>query len=167
MKVRAEHSTSDWQRLESAAFGIIYGSITVLSILVVAGSHPKVPPEIAAILFGLVLAVTLAKAFAELMAHAIETRELITRHARRAAWRHSSATLAAANLPTSLFLAAAVRWLRLELAVLLSLRAHPKELIRRLQIITQWQGSGSNASVYSCKTRGTEKQRRPGTSSIR
>ena len=60
------------------------------------------------------------KAFAELMAHAIETGERITRHAWRAAWRHSNPTLAVANLPTLLFVAAGLGWLSLELSVLLS-----------------------------------------------
>lgn len=99
---------------------MIYGAITVLGILMAAGSHPGRPFETAAILFGSVLAITLAKAFAELMAHAIESGERITRHAWRAAWRHSSPTLAVANLPSLLFVAAAVGWLPLELSVLLS-----------------------------------------------
>mgnify|MGYP000550182300 CR=1 FL=1 len=89
MGIRAKQESSGWQRLDSAAFGIIYGSITVLSILMAAGSHPEAPLKTAAILFGSVLAITLAKAFAELMAHAIETGERITRHVWRAAWNHS------------------------------------------------------------------------------
>lgn len=120
MGVSAKHQATGWQRIDSAAFGIIYGSITVLSILMAAGSHPELPLKTAAILFGSVLAITLAKAFAELMAHAIETGERITRHVWRAAWRHSSATLAVANVPTFFFVAAAMGWLPLELAVLLS-----------------------------------------------
>lgn len=120
MGVGTEHEAIGWQRVDSAAFGIIYGSITVLSILMAAGSHPEAPLKTAAILFGSVLAITLAKAFAELMAHAIETGERITRHVWRAAWHHSSATLAVANVPTLCFIAAAFGWLSSELAVLLS-----------------------------------------------
>jgi hypothetical protein len=120
LTLRTRHSGPGWQRLDNAAFGIIYGSITVLSILMAAGSRPEVPLETAAILFGSVLAITLAKAFAELMAHAIETGERITRHVWRAAWSHSSATLAVANAPTFLFIAAGLGWLPLGFAVLLS-----------------------------------------------
>ena len=120
MGVSAKYQATGWQRIDNAAFGIIYGSITVLAILMAVGSHPEAPLRTAAILFGSVLAITLAKAFAELMAHAIATGERITRHVWRAAWRHSSATLAVANLPTIFFVASAMGWLRVELAVLLS-----------------------------------------------
>jgi hypothetical protein len=116
----ARHHASGWQRLDNAAFGIIYGAIVVLSILMARGSHPEAPLRTAAILFGSVLAITLARAFAELMAHAIDTGARITRHAWRAAWRQSRATLAAANAPTVLFMLAGVGWLPLEFAVVLS-----------------------------------------------
>lgn len=120
LEALAKHDSPEWQRQDRAAFGIIYGSITVLSILMARGSHPEAPLQTAALLFGSVLAITLAKAFAELMAHAIETGERISRQAWRAVWRHSRVTLAAANAPTLLFVAAAVGWLPLKLAVLLS-----------------------------------------------
>ena len=111
---------SGWQRLDKAAFGIIYGAIMVLSILMAAGDHPEAPFETAVVLFGSVLAITLAKAFAELLAHALESGERLTRRAWRAAWHHSSPTLAVANLPTLFFVAAAAGWIGSELAVLLS-----------------------------------------------
>ena len=120
MGVPATHPASGWQRLDNAAFGIIYGAIVVLSALMAGGSHPEAPLQTAVILFGSVLAITLAKAFAELMAHAIGTGERITRQAWGAAWRHSRATLAVANVPTLLFVAAAAGWLPLETAVLLA-----------------------------------------------
>lgn len=113
-------NTSGWQRLDKAAFGIIYGAIMVLSILMAAGDHPESPIKTAVVLFGSVLAITLAKAFAEVMAHALETGERLTRQAWRAAWHHSSPTLAVANLPTLFFLIATMGWLSAELAVLLS-----------------------------------------------
>lgn len=116
----AEREATGWQRLDRAAFGIIYGAIMVLSILMAAGDHPEAPFKTAAVLFGSVLAVTLAKAFAELMAHALDTGERITRTAWRAAWRHSSPTLAMANLPTLFFVAAAAGWMTARFAVGLS-----------------------------------------------
>ncbi|MCR9157348.1 MAG: hypothetical protein NXH80_08880 [Rhodobacteraceae bacterium] len=111
---------SGWQRLDKAAFGIIYGAIMVLSILMAAGDHSQSPIKTAVVLFGSVLAITLAKAFAELVAHALNSGERVNRDAWRAAWHHSSPTLAVANLPTIFFLAAGVGWIGVELAVLLS-----------------------------------------------
>jgi hypothetical protein len=61
-------AATGWKRLDRAAFGLIYMAIMVLSILIAAGHHPQPPFETAAVLFGSVLAITLAKAFAELMA---------------------------------------------------------------------------------------------------
>lgn len=109
-----------WQRLDKAAFGIIYGAVMVLSILMAAGDHPDAPIKTAIVLFGSILAITLAKAFAELVANALETGERVTRHAWRAAWHHSSPTLAVANLPTLFFLVAAAGWMGAELAAFLS-----------------------------------------------
>jgi hypothetical protein len=74
----------------------------------------------AAILFGSVLAVTLAKAFAELLAHALETGERVTRRGWRVAWRHSTPTLAVVNLPTLLFIMAGLGWITVETAVQLA-----------------------------------------------
>jgi hypothetical protein len=113
-------NASAWLRLDKAAFGIIYGAVMVLSILMAAGDHPQSAIKTAVVLFGSVLAITLAKAFAELVAHALDSGERVTRQAWRAAWRHSSPTLAVANLPTLFFLAAGVDWIGVELAVLLS-----------------------------------------------
>jgi len=113
-------AATGWQRLDRAAFGIIYGAIMVLSILIAAGHHPQPPFETAAVLFGSVFAITLAKAFAELMAHALDTGERMTRGAWRKAWRHSAPTLAVANLPTLFFILAGFGWISAELASMLS-----------------------------------------------
>jgi len=40
---------------------IIYGAVLVLSILMAAGDHPDVPLKTAVVLFGLIMAITLAK----------------------------------------------------------------------------------------------------------
>lgn len=112
----ASASSKGWQRIDKAAFGLVYGAITVLSLLMAMGDHPEKPFETAAILFGSVFAITLAKAFAELLAHAIETAERLTRSAWSAAWQHSLPTLAVANLPTILFVLAGAGWLPVETA---------------------------------------------------
>lgn len=113
-------TSSGWQRLDHAAFGIIYGTIMVLSILLAQGSHPAAPLETAVVLFGSVLAITLAKAFAEFLGHALEAKERMTRHSWRAAWRHSTPTLAVANLPTAFFLGAWQGWIDPSTALLAS-----------------------------------------------
>ncbi|WP_174900368.1 hypothetical protein [Jannaschia seohaensis] len=66
------------------------------------------------------LAITLAKAFAEFLSHALETKARLTRGSWRAAWRHSTPTLAVANVPTALFLAAWQGWIVAETALLWS-----------------------------------------------
>lgn len=116
----AKTAETGWGRLEKAAFGIIYGSIMVLAILMAQGSHPTPPLETAIILFGSVLAITLAKTFAEFLGHALDARERMTRHSWRAAWNHSMPTLAVANLPTLLFLAAWLGWIGPQTALLVS-----------------------------------------------
>ena len=113
-------NASVWQRLDKAAFGIIYGAIMVLSILLAQGSHPAPPLETAFVLFGSVLAITLAKAFAEFLSHTLETKQRMTRHSWRAAWLHSIPTLAVANFPTALFFAAWLGLIEAEAALLLS-----------------------------------------------
>jgi hypothetical protein len=52
-----------------ASFGLIYGSILVLSLLMAMDEVRDGPFEAALVLFGSVLAVTLAKIFAEVLSH--------------------------------------------------------------------------------------------------
>lgn len=113
-------TATGWERLDKAAFGLIYGAIMVLSILLAQGGHPAPPLETGIVLFGSVLAITLAKAFAELLAHALDTRERMARGSWRAAWRHSKPTLAVANVPTALFLVAWQQWITVDTALVLS-----------------------------------------------
>lgn len=112
--------TRGWQRLDKAAFGIVYGAVTGLSILLAAGAHPEAPFETAAVLFGSVFAITLTKAFAEFLSHAIDSGTRPTRHDWRAAWRHSAPTLGTANLPTLLFIANGLGWITSETAIVAS-----------------------------------------------
>lgn len=104
-------NASGWQRLDNSAFSIIYGAVMVLSIMLTQSNNPAPPLETAVVLFGSVLAITLAKAFAEFLGHALGTRQRMTRHRWRAAWHHSAPTPAVANMPTALFLAAWLGWI--------------------------------------------------------
>jgi len=109
-------ATPGWTRIDRSAFGLVYGAITVLSLLMAMGDHPEAPYRTAAILFGSVLAVTLAKAFAELLAHALETGDRVTRAGWRVAWQHSLPTLTVVNLPTLLFVASGLGWIPVGIA---------------------------------------------------
>lgn len=113
--------TLDWRPIDQAAIGLIYGAILVLSMLMALEETQAAAFRPAIVLFGSVLAVTLAKAFSELLAHAIQTRErLLTRKALAAAWQASHPTLTVANLPTLVMVAAGLGWVDFALAVALS-----------------------------------------------
>lgn len=118
-----DHGSADrgrWARVDDASFGMIYGSVTVLALLMAMAAHPEEPLTSAVVLFGSVLAISLAKAFADTMSGAIETRRPIRRGALSAAWHHARDTLVAANLPTLIFLAAAAGLWSADRAVALS-----------------------------------------------
>lgn len=121
MAIRVNIPRLRWQTLEREAFGLIYGAIIVLSLLMAFSPQPGAPFKPAAVLFGSVLAMTLARALAALIAHSIETGERMLRFpAMRAAWRGSHPILFVAHLPTGLFLASGLGWISLKEAVLLS-----------------------------------------------
>ena len=93
--------------VQRASFGLIYGSILVLSLLMAMDEAHDGPFEAAIVLFGLVLAVTRTKIFAEVLSHAMETGErILTCKAFEAAWQHSHSTLTVANVPTAIVIAA-------------------------------------------------------------
>ncbi len=90
-----------WKRIDQAALGLIYGAILVLSMLMAFEEAHTKPHRPAIVLFGSVAAVTLAKAFSEVLAQGVQTQErILTRKAWTAAWQHSQATLAVAIVPT-------------------------------------------------------------------
>lgn len=89
-------------RIERNAFGVIYGSITVLALLMSMSHAGEEPIKTALMLFGSVLAVTLAKAFAQVSSDAVNKRQRLSRAEIHHAWSHSAPTLVAANIPTLL-----------------------------------------------------------------
>ncbi len=101
-------SSGRWQALDDGAFGVIYGSITVLSLLLAFDAHPESPLRMAVILLGSVTAILLSKAFAEVMAEAIRLGRRPLRHDFREAWVHVRTALVAANTPALLFGLAAI-----------------------------------------------------------
>lgn len=115
-----ENTQGLWAKIDAASFGMIYGSVTVLGLLMAMEAHPDEPLVSAASLFGSVLAISMAKAFADVMSTAIGTRQKITRKMLASSWHHARDTLVAANLPTLFFLAAALGVWSVALAVALS-----------------------------------------------
>lgn len=115
------HPHLAWGPVHRASFGLIYGAILVLSLLMAMDEVRDGPFEAALVLFGSVLAVTLAKIFAEVLSHAMETGErILTRKAFGTAWSHSHSTLLVANVPTTIFIAAGLGWLDLGTATALA-----------------------------------------------
>jgi hypothetical protein len=111
----------DWKPIDLAAPGLIYGAILVLSMLMALYETQGTPFKPAIVLFGSVLAVILAKAFSELLAHGIHTHErILTRKAWRTAWERSYLPLTVAYLPTLLVLVAGMGWMRFAVAVAVS-----------------------------------------------
>ena len=121
MAIQAHVPRLRWATLEREAFGLIYGAIIVLSLLMALAPEPVAPFKPAIVLFGSVLAMTLARALAALIAHSIETGERMMRvSAIRSAWRGSHPILFVAHLPTALFLASGLGWVLPEAAMLIS-----------------------------------------------
>ncbi|MEJ6404061.1 hypothetical protein [Yoonia sp. 2307UL14-13] len=108
------------EQIEHNAFGAIYGAITVLALLMAMGHSATDPITTAAILFGSVLAITRAKAFAQISADAAHHRAAFGWAEVRAGWRHAQPTLIAANIPTLLIALAATGAYSAETAIDLS-----------------------------------------------
>jgi hypothetical protein len=115
------HPHPDWNQIDRSALGLIYGSILVLSQLMALEESNDSPLRPGLILMGSIFAVTLAKAFSELVAHSVESHEKVLKaSAWRAAWRHSRATLTVANVPTLLLLGAGLKGIEFSTAVFAS-----------------------------------------------
>ncbi len=108
------------ERLELKAFGMIYGSITVLATVLAFGHSAEDPVRTALILFGSVLAMTLAKAFAQVSSDAVRDRRRPGRADFRQAWHHTAPTLAAANVPALMIAGAATGLYDIHRALVLS-----------------------------------------------
>ena len=110
-----------WKTFEKASFGLIYGAIMVLSVLMALEFQSDAPFRPALILFGSVLAMTLARALAVLLSHAVETGErVLTVTAICAAWSGGQWMIGVVNVPTALFVAAGLGWLPATVAFSLS-----------------------------------------------
>ncbi|WP_341864237.1 hypothetical protein [Gymnodinialimonas sp. 57CJ19] len=94
-------------RIEHNAHGVIYGSITVLALLLAMGHSHDGPIQTAGILFGSIFAIVLAETFAKISSDAVASRRVFGWAEVRLGWQHSRPTLIAANVPTLLVAGAA------------------------------------------------------------
>lgn len=95
------------KKIERNAHGVIYGSITVLALLLALGHGTGKPIETAVILFGSIFAIVLAETFAKVSSDAVHARKSFGWDDVKHGWHHSKPTLIAANIPTLLIAIAA------------------------------------------------------------
>jgi VIT1/CCC1 family predicted Fe2+/Mn2+ transporter len=107
--------------IDDAAFGVVYGSITVMALLMTM--HPPIenPGRQALILFGSVFAVALAKAYAEICERMLKSGNAATWDDVRAVWQHSQTVLLAAKGLAVVFALAALSLIPSETAFVLAL----------------------------------------------
>ena len=104
--------------VDESAYGVIYGTITVLSLLMATHQPIQDPFRTALVLFAAVVAVALAKAYAEVCDRMLANERPATVEDIRSAWRHSRTVLLAANAPTASFLLAGLNLIPVETAFL-------------------------------------------------
>jgi hemolysin III len=85
----------------------IYGSISVLAVVLVMQEHPPSVARAAATLFGTSLAIALAEAYSETIAEMLAQRRGLNLNETGDIWRRAQPILFAANVPTAIVLIAA------------------------------------------------------------
>ena len=93
-------------QIDATAFGVIYGTIMVLALVISAHPPVEAPGRFAVVLFASVFAVALAKAYAELCERMLETGQPARSEDFRDVWHHARTVLLAANGPALAFLLA-------------------------------------------------------------
>lgn len=89
--------------IDEAAFGVVYGSISVMAVLMAL--HPPVENagRVGLVLVATVVAVAFAKAFAELCEQMLRTGQELSLTDAVKTWHHSRTVLLAANAPAAAF----------------------------------------------------------------
>lgn len=85
----------------------IYGSISVLAVLLVMEEHPPGVWQAALTIFSTTLAIALAEAYSETIAQVLTQQKRLDTHETHAIWRHTQPILLSANLPTVILLLSA------------------------------------------------------------
>lgn len=107
-------------RIEHNAFGVIYGSVTVMALLMATGHGGGALIETSAILFGSIFAIALAESFAKISSVAVQKRQSFGWSEVYHGWVHSRPTLIAANIPTLLIAAASLGFYEYETSIALA-----------------------------------------------
>lgn len=106
--------------IDEAAFGVIYGAITVMGVLAATSPDHLNPLLTAGTLFVTVLAVALAKAYADLASNTLKSGQPADKGMIATSWRHSRTTLIAANGPTLAMLLSAAGFYNATVALALA-----------------------------------------------
>lgn len=106
--------------IDEAAFGVVYGSISVMAVLMAL--HPPVENtgRVGLVLLATVVTVALAKAFAELCEQMLATGQDLSLADVKKSWRHSRTVLLAANAPAATFFLAWLGLYSAQLALVLA-----------------------------------------------
>jgi hypothetical protein len=112
--------TTPSRRIDEAAFGVVYGSVTVMALLMAMRPPIGDPGRQALILLGSVFAVALAKAYAEICERMLLSGKAATWADVRDVWGHSRTVLLAANGPTLAFALAAAGLIPADVALVLA-----------------------------------------------
>lgn len=107
-------------RIEHNAFGVIYGSVTVMALLMATGHADGEPVRTAAILFGSIFAIALAESFAKISSDAVQKRQPFGWSEVYHGWVHSRPALIAANIPTLLIAASSLGFYGYETSIALA-----------------------------------------------
>lgn len=107
-------------RIEHNAFGVIYGSVTMMALLLASRHETGGPLETAAILFGSIFAIVLAETFAKISSDAVRNRRAFWLEEIKQGWVHSRPALIAANIPTALIAGSALGLYHFETSLVLA-----------------------------------------------
>lgn len=91
------------EQVDAAAFGVVYGSITVMALLMSMHRPVEDAGRTALVLFGSVFAVATAKSYAELCEQMLRSGKAAGIEDFRDVWAHSRTVLLAANGPALAF----------------------------------------------------------------
>lgn len=106
--------------IDEAAFGVIYGAVTVMGVLVATRPEGLNSLVMAGILFTTVLAVALTKAYADLASTTLQSGRHADKSVIAQSWAHSRTTLIAANGPTLAMLLSAAGLYAVDVALILA-----------------------------------------------
>lgn len=98
----------------------IYGTISVLAVLLIMEEHPPTAWHGAMTLFGSVLAIALAEAYSETIAEILAGRKGLTRKEMVHIWVQTRPILLSANTPTLMFCLSGLGLLHVESAILIA-----------------------------------------------